>query len=70
LGVTQGAGYPLEKECCQRVYKNPLNKRFVSSIAIVDPISNESWIFDATPDLAEAVLQVDGNPTLNPFLWE
>jgi len=56
LGVAQDAGYPqiaCQKECCQRVYKNPKNKRFVSSIAIVDPISNESWIFDATPDFSE-----------------
>ena len=55
LGTAQDAGYPqiaCKKECCQRVYKNPLHKRLVSSIAIVDPISNDSWIFDATPDLA------------------
>ena len=56
LGNAQDAGYPqiaCQKECCQRVYKNPEFKRLVSSIAIVDPISNESWIFDATPDLPE-----------------
>lgn len=53
LGNAQDAGYPqiaCEKECCKRVYDNPSLKRFVSSIAVVDPISNESWIFDATPD--------------------
>lgn len=53
LGIAQDAGYPqiaCEKECCQRVYNHPENKRLVSSIAVVDPISNESWIFDATPD--------------------
>jgi len=56
LGIAQDAGYPqiaCEKECCQRVYENPNNKRLVSSIALVDPISNESWIFDATPDFTE-----------------
>ncbi len=56
LGIAQDAGYPqiaCEKECCQRVYDNPTNKRLVSSIALVDPISNESWIFDATPDFTE-----------------
>ena len=56
LGNTQDAGYPqlaCQKECCQRVYNNPKNKRFVSSIAVVDPISNESWVFDATPDFTE-----------------
>ncbi len=53
LGIAQDAGYPqiaCTKQCCQRVYKNPQHKRFVSSIAVIDPVSNESWIFDATPD--------------------
>lgn len=56
LGIAQDAGYPqiaCEKVCCQRVYDNPAYKRLVSSIALVDPISNESWVFDATPDFTE-----------------
>jgi len=56
LGNAQDAGYPqiaCKKDCCRRVYENQKNKRFVSSIAIVDPISNESWVFDATPDFTE-----------------
>jgi pyrroloquinoline quinone biosynthesis protein B len=56
LGNAQDAGYPqagCEKECCQRVHKNSINKRFVSSIALIDPISNKNWIFDATPDFPE-----------------
>jgi len=56
LGNAQDAGYPqiaCQKECCQRVYSNPEFKRLVSSIAVVDPISNESWIFDATPNFTE-----------------
>lgn len=53
LGNAQDAGYPqiaCQKECCQRVYENPQHKRLVSAIALIDPISNESWMFDATPD--------------------
>lgn len=53
LGTAQDAGYPqvaCEKECCKRVQQNPELKEYVSAIAVVDPISNESWIFDATPD--------------------
>lgn len=56
LGVAQDAGYPqvnCEKECCQRVYENPENKRLISSIAIIDPISKEEWVFDATPSLTD-----------------
>lgn len=53
LGTAQDAGYPqagCEKECCKRVYNNPENGRYVASLALVDPVSNENWIFDATPD--------------------
>jgi len=70
LGNAQDAGYPqagCEKECCKRVYENPKNKRFISSIALIDPISNENWIFDATPDFPEQLkllsnqLNIPGN---------
>ena len=53
LGNAQDAGYPqagCEKECCKKVYENPENARLVSSIALIDPVTNENWIFDATPD--------------------
>jgi len=56
LGNAQDAGYPqagCEKECCKRTYTNSKYKRYVSSIALIDPISNENWIFDATPDFKE-----------------
>ncbi len=56
LGVVQDAGYPqiaCQKECCERVHQNSEYKRLVSSIALVDPISNESWVFDASPDFTE-----------------
>ena len=54
LGNAQDAGYPqiaCQKECCQRVEKNPKNKRLVSSIALIDPLTNQSLMFDASPDL-------------------
>jgi pyrroloquinoline quinone biosynthesis protein B len=53
LGNAQDAGYPQAgcgKDCCERVYKDASNARFVSSIALIDPVSNENWIFDVTPD--------------------
>ena len=56
LGVAQDAGYPqiaCQKECCNSVYKNSDAQRLVSSIALVDPTSNKSWIFDATPDFTK-----------------
>ena len=56
LGIAQDAGYPqagCEKECCKRVYLNPENGRYAVSLALVDPISNENWIFEATPNFKE-----------------
>ena len=56
LGIAQDGGYPqagCKKECCQKVYKNKTKSQSVSSIALIDPISNEKWIFDATPNFPD-----------------
>jgi len=56
LGVAQDAGYPqmnCKKECCKRAWKNPDLQRTTSCLAIVDPISKEQWIIDATPNIKE-----------------
>lgn len=53
LGIAQDGGYPqagCKKECCQKVYGNKTKTQSVSSIALIDPISHEKWIFDATPN--------------------
>ena len=54
LGVAQDGGYPqagCNKSCCQDAWGDPFKRRLVSCLAIVDPISQEQWIFDATPDI-------------------
>lgn len=56
LGVAQDAGYPqmgCEKECCSRAWKSDSLKRFVVSLALVDPQSKNWWLFEATPDIKE-----------------
>ncbi|MBS1621478.1 MAG: pyrroloquinoline quinone biosynthesis protein PqqB [Bacteroidetes bacterium] len=56
LGVAQDAGYPqigCEKACCLRAWKNPRQKRWVSSLAIADPVTHQWWLLDATPDIKE-----------------
>lgn len=53
LGITQDAGYPhvgCKKKCCAELWKDISKKRMVSCLAVVDPETNERWIFDATPD--------------------
>lgn len=56
LGVAQDGGAPhaaCEKTCCINKWNNPNLHNKVSSIGIVDPVSNEVWMIDATPDFAE-----------------
>jgi len=56
LGVAQDAGYPqmnCKKECCASAWNNPNLQKTTSCLAIVDPISKEQWIIDATPNIKE-----------------
>ncbi len=62
LGIAQDAGYPqigCNKDCCKKVYEGKAKKQMVSCIAIVDPVSKQKWIFDATPDFTEQVKMLD-----------
>lgn len=56
LGIAQDGGYPqagCKKECCKAVFEKKILPQLVSCIALVDPVSNEKWIFDATPDFTQ-----------------
>jgi pyrroloquinoline quinone biosynthesis protein B len=56
LGVAQDGGYPqagCQKECCNAVWNNKLAPQNVSCIALIDPISQEKFIFDATPSFVQ-----------------
>jgi len=71
LGVAQDGGAPHAgclKECCEERWDNPEKHLKVSSIAIVDPKTNETWILDATPDLASQLNSVSDNSLEGVFL--
>ena len=54
LGTVQDAGSPhagCTKKCCADLFDNPDSDRMVVSLGIVDPVSKQTWLFDATPDL-------------------
>ncbi len=56
LGVAQDGGYPqagCKKDCCKAVWQHKRVEQMVSCIAVVDPISNEKWMFDASPDFTQ-----------------
>ena len=52
LGIAQDGGAPhagCEKSCCLDLWESG-KKEKVSSIGIVNPLTKQSWLFDATPD--------------------
>src|SRR4051812_48433611 len=56
LGVAQDGGFPhigCSKKCCTAAWKNPSLKKYVVSLALVDPASKRWWLFEATPDIKE-----------------
>ena len=62
LGIAQDGGAPHAgciKECCEEKWNDPTQHARVSSIAIVDPVTEKSWIIDATPDFALQLTALD-----------
>ncbi len=53
LGTAQDGGLPhagCKKQCCENTWGQSNAHKKVTSIGIVDPQSEKSWIIDATPD--------------------
>ena len=70
LGIAQDGGYPqagCARPDCVAAWKNPALRGHVASLAIVDPISNQRWIIDATPDFAAQLSMLDA-PKLDGIL--
>ena len=64
LGIAQDAGYPqvgCEKECCELFYSGSENKKHVSCIGLIDKMTNEKWMFDATPDITTQLDELKQN---------
>ncbi|HEX6846346.1 MAG TPA: MBL fold metallo-hydrolase [Chitinophagaceae bacterium] len=62
LGTVQDAGYPqigCDKECCKKYWEDKIAKQKVSCLGLFDPLTNQKWIFDATPDLTEQLHEAD-----------
>lgn len=54
LGTAQDAGYPqanCNKHCCEKAWEDPQLSKYVSCLALVDPVSGDQWLLDATPDI-------------------
>jgi len=58
LGIAQDAGYPqigCTKSCCKDLWDDPIARKMVSCIALVDPQAGDYWMFDATPDIKDQI---------------
>jgi len=56
LGTAQDGGYPhmgCSKKCCTDAWQHPGKKRYVASLALVDPTTKKWWLLEATPDIKE-----------------
>jgi pyrroloquinoline quinone biosynthesis protein B len=64
LGIAQDGGYP-QAGCirpdCEEAWRDPSKRRRVASLGIVDPVSNERWIIDATPDFPSQLQTLGGH---------
>lgn len=71
LGTAQDGGYPQSgctKKCCKKVWNKQQTKKLVSCLALVDPISHEKWMFDATPDFREQLHLLTNIDSVNKSL--
>jgi len=58
LGTVQDAGSPhiaCKKECCSKLFDTPDPKRKVVSLGVIDYQNQQTFLFDATPDISEQV---------------
>ncbi|WP_299326099.1 MBL fold metallo-hydrolase [uncultured Maribacter sp.] len=56
LGNVQDAGSPqigCKKECCADLFENPDAQRKVVSLGVIDTDNQKTYLFDATPDIAQ-----------------
>jgi len=61
-GIAQDAGYPqidCNKECCKKYWDKKLPRQKVASLALIDPATNQKWIFEATPDITAQMHESD-----------
>ncbi|MCZ6817924.1 MAG: MBL fold metallo-hydrolase [Calditrichaeota bacterium] len=59
LGIAQDGGVPQAGTKKHQGWENKSFKRHVVSLALVDPLSNERWMFEATPDFKEQLRNLD-----------
>jgi pyrroloquinoline quinone biosynthesis protein B len=62
LGTLQDGGSPhagCTRKCCRDLYQNPDPQRKIISLGLVDPASNKTWLFEASPDLPTQLFELN-----------
>ncbi len=62
LGIAQDGGYPhigCERDCCSRYWKGESERRHPTSFALVDPVTHQKWLFEATPDITHQLHKLE-----------
>ena len=62
LGITQDGGYPhagCQRDCCSSLFASRQKGAMVSCLGLVDPETNQRWIFDCTPDFPQQLALLD-----------
>ena len=70
LGIAQDAGFPQAGMKQNELWEDPTKKRYATCLALIDPLSKQRWMFEATPDFKyqlhelDKILPVEGIPGL------
>lgn len=70
LGIAQDGGYPqagCNRPHCLPGWNDAAKRRQVASIAVVDPVSGEKWLIDATPDFPLQLRRLDELTNASPL---
>lgn len=62
LGVAQDGGHPqagCRKPCCANAWNNPSLGHLCACLGVVDPSTNQRWMFDCTPDFPAQLNALD-----------
>ncbi|OEK03827.1 pyrroloquinoline quinone biosynthesis protein PqqB [Roseivirga sp. 4D4] len=61
LGVAQDAGYPQagQQEEWKLIKEGKARKTYAVSLGLIDPLNNQRWLFEATPDFKEQLQLMD-----------
>jgi pyrroloquinoline quinone biosynthesis protein B len=71
LGIAQDAGYPhigCQKECCANFYSGNYKKQKVVALGLIDTKNKQKWLFEATPDIATQLADLEQHHLKTPQL--